>query len=524
MDKSRSESKPCDALIRCMERLQEVLNVSSLNVMKSRLEMIARQQGLGFHITDATCYLTADLFYLEAVLLPCGGVEAVKVAPHGGAPVSSKSFLELLRSKDFATFSKKLGDVFNQYNIPGDNELKLKLFEALQILGKDLEQMSKLPRISTNSNSETDQINNSIVGSVIAGKEDCPLTVRFYSSPSDGPKAPVSDSEPLLHTAQLTIGLSDVPRRLQMASSISQPPQPDAQGHPMFKSKNEVPCDLVAACFLLKLQPAIPMMPSFVNRLYQITDVTIPEVDLQWAPLPSLLMRGLNSHRDTSDDQDVISTVSLPDRGAHTYVFPRAAWEVPTHRGTLVDKIPFTHLSHVPALLELLRHQCAINSLLRSTIISHCSSPDLPCDLYFEVLPETDTSFTVTFRRPDTDSLAVLVVDAPDSRQVTCRLFGAGLSDPSLEEYISSATKRYQSLPVTLRTLYSKLEEITSAPVSPSRPAATKAVNDHLSPSDVSAMDTNGALTTFSQSAAVSEDSFSVSSSACYAAMPVAQS
>lgn len=83
---------------------------------------------------------------------------------------------------------------------------------------------------------------------------------------------------------------------------------------------------------------------------------------------------------------------------------------------------------------------------------------------------------------------------------------------------------RYQSLPVTLRTLYSKLEEITSAPVSPSRPAATKAVNDHLSPSDVSAMDTNGALTTFSQSAAVSEDSFSVSSSACYAAMPVAQS
>ena len=44
---------------------------------------------MGFHITEATCYLTADMFYLEVVLLLCGGVEEVKVAPHGGYPVVS---------------------------------------------------------------------------------------------------------------------------------------------------------------------------------------------------------------------------------------------------------------------------------------------------------------------------------------------------------------------------------------------------------------------------------------------------
>lgn len=84
--------------------------------MKSRLEMIARKQGysfifwiimillmeqqlifpphthyasprMGFHTTEATCYLTADLFYLEVVLLPCGGLEDVKVAQHGGSPI-----------------------------------------------------------------------------------------------------------------------------------------------------------------------------------------------------------------------------------------------------------------------------------------------------------------------------------------------------------------------------------------------------------------------------------------------------
>lgn len=80
------------------------------------------------------------------------------------------------------------------------------------------------------------------------------------------------------------------------------------------------------------------------------------------------------------------------------------------------------------------------------------------------------------------------------------------------------------SIPVTLRTLYSKLEEITSAPLSPRRPATTEAENDHLAPSSgTTVTDTNSALTTFSQGASVPADGFSVSGSACYA-MSVAKS
>ncbi|GLD62024.1 mediator of RNA polymerase II transcription subunit 1-like isoform X1 [Lates japonicus] len=90
-EKSRDESKPCELLVRSLERLQQEVNVSSMNTMRSRLEMIATQQGMGFHVTEATCYLTADLFYLEVVLAPCGGVEEVKVAPHGAPPVLSGS-------------------------------------------------------------------------------------------------------------------------------------------------------------------------------------------------------------------------------------------------------------------------------------------------------------------------------------------------------------------------------------------------------------------------------------------------
>lgn len=45
---------------------------------------------MGFHFTEGTCYLTADLFYLEVLLLPSGEVQEVKVAPHGEHPVVSR--------------------------------------------------------------------------------------------------------------------------------------------------------------------------------------------------------------------------------------------------------------------------------------------------------------------------------------------------------------------------------------------------------------------------------------------------
>lgn len=57
------------------------------------------------------------------------------------------------------------------------------------------------------------------------------------------------------------------------------------------------------------------------------------------------------------------------DAGAtQGFVLPVAAWDVPAQRAAVVAHIPFTHPSHVPALLEILRHQSAINALLRSCV------------------------------------------------------------------------------------------------------------------------------------------------------------
>lgn len=97
-----------------------------MNSTKSRLESIAKRQGykaglsvplflhqisamvtpyypyasflprMSFHFTEGKCYLSADLFYVEVLLLPCGEVEEVKVVPHGESPVVSGLFYQAI--------------------------------------------------------------------------------------------------------------------------------------------------------------------------------------------------------------------------------------------------------------------------------------------------------------------------------------------------------------------------------------------------------------------------------------------
>lgn len=179
--------------------------------------------------------------------------------------------------------------------------------------------------------------------------------------------------------------------------------------------------------------------PSFLwSNCYCFLDVAIADTDLQWAPFPQLMMTlrenggdktwdGQDAHflvvcvymlkpkqvlnaygliillyngyhtgtihwqlctvrptplcstqhsiKGINFDTPVFSIQPLPGREMHSYVLPGAAWEEAALRGALVSTIPFTHPAHVPALLELLRHQCAINTLLASCITSHRPSP-----------------------------------------------------------------------------------------------------------------------------------------------------
>ncbi|MEQ2270765.1 hypothetical protein XENORESO_012066, partial [Xenotaenia resolanae] len=246
-------------------------------------------------------------------------------------------------------------------------------------------------------------INDGRVGFLMAGEQvsDYPLSLYYYISPNDGPK----NSDLSVQAAQVTIGVSDVTHKLQMTSVISQPLWLDNQGCPALFELSEVPNEMLSAWFLLRLKPPIPVLSSFIERVGQIT-----VSDLQWAPLPKLLIMGSASASSLSEplDKQEIFTVLLPDTGMHTYILPETAWVAPTQRAALMDSVPFTHPAHVSAILELLRHQCAVNTLLSSCLTPRSTSPAASvCDLHFEVRPESTTSISVTFNEPHTDSLAV---------------------------------------------------------------------------------------------------------------------
>uniref|UniRef100_A0A3Q2NSD9 Mediator of RNA polymerase II transcription subunit 1 n=1 Tax=Fundulus heteroclitus TaxID=8078 RepID=A0A3Q2NSD9_FUNHE len=492
---------PGDIMIFIILFLFLIFAAPSMSKMKCRLEMIAKQQGMGFHFTDATCYLTADLFYLEVLLLPSGEVQEVKVAPHGEHPVPSDSLLHLL------------------------SETKSKLLTSLKSLWKDLQLLSEMQNEPKCCETRTDLINSGRVGFLMAGKQDYPLSLYFYISPNDGSKncdsnsdflafKELSEIKPAVQEAQVTVGASALTHKLQTTSVIPQPPRLDNQGCPAFVALAEVPTEMLPACFLLRLKPPIPVLSSFVERLGHITDVTVPDFGLQWAPLPKLVMKGSASASSQSQplDKREVFTVLLADGGVHAYFLPESAWDVPTQRAALMDSVPFTHPAHVPAVLEVLRHQCAVNTLLSSCSDPHSTSPASVCDLYFEVRPESSTSLSVTFHQPRADSLAVLLVDVSNPRCVTCKLFGAGMPDPTLDKYISTVMTSCMSIPATMKALYSRLEEITAAPLPASHTAATEAENDHLSP----VMDADGQLPAASQSEATPEHSH-VPGSACSA-------
>ncbi|KAJ8279485.1 hypothetical protein COCON_G00065510 [Conger conger] len=429
MDKSKTDSRTSELYLRCLGRLHEELNVSSLTAMVSRLEMIAKQRGLGSHRspTETTCYLTSDMFYLEVLLLPGGDVEDVKVAHHGEAPVSWEPLLTLLRSKRFDDFSMKLDCLSSLYNIIGDNETKIKVYTALQHLERDLLKISQLPRPLIDHDLHVDTILNGRIGKVTLQREGNPLSIKYYISPYD---LLTDNDDAECKVALVVAGASDSTHRLQMTSLIQKPPIINSEGLPVFLPLDNVTSEVLPACFFLKLQPPLPMLSSFIHKMDQITEMNLCETDLQWLPFPWLLK------------------ASLGETSCSDYL----------------EKMPislclFQTTRCMVMCWQLLRHQAAINTLLSSFITPHRPSEGSEPDLHCEVLPESDSSFSVSFPLHESDCLGVLLVNVKDSHQITCRLFTPCSKDLSIDEYIMRVLKRCMCIPLVMRAICRRLAQ-----------------------------------------------------------------
>uniref|UniRef100_A0A8C2GIA9 Mediator of RNA polymerase II transcription subunit 1 n=1 Tax=Cyprinus carpio TaxID=7962 RepID=A0A8C2GIA9_CYPCA len=487
LEKTKGDSRVCEPIAKCLQKINEALNVCSLTAMVSRLEMIAKQRGLGSHMspTETVCYLTADLFYMEVVLLRGGGVEDVRVAHHGEAPVSSPSLLQLLRMKKFQEFSLKLDDLASFYIISGDSEVKIKIYTCLRHLETDLFKISHLPRCLRESDLHVDLIMNGRIGNVQPGKEGTPMTIEYYISPLDVLSGSSSTGEGSVgQTALVTVGSSGASHRLQTESLISSPPQVDSSGLPVFQPLSESCSELLPATFLLKLQPPLPVLIPFIEKMGRITDGVIAEKPQQVEPLPQLLMKtskALSSEISWTDGVQFV--VPLPVSEYHSYVFPGAVWGRESWKGALVHTVPFTHPGHVPALLDLLRHQSAINVLLASCFSGHNQlivDAGLLCDLRCEILPESDHCLSVTFSLDDNNHLAVLQVTVVDSHQMSCRLMMPDFVDHKLDDYVSRVLMRCMSIPITMRAIRRKVSGRTTPPEPAADPESSAAMESDV--------------------------------------------
>ncbi|XP_076008153.1 mediator of RNA polymerase II transcription subunit 1 [Genypterus blacodes] len=464
-------------LLTCLETLQRALKVSSLPSMTDRLESIARQNMLGSHLSPSgtECYITSDMFYVEVQLDTGGELVDVKVAHHGENPTSCPELIQHLREKNFEEFSKHLKGLVNLYKLPGDNKLKTKMYIALQSLELDLTKMMHMFRLATNANT-VETILHGSVGLLTARSGGHLVSLQCYVSPYDvfeegtGTQLNFTDSNvprSLGVSVSVTIEGTSSVYKLPIAPLITGSHPVDNKGTPSFSNVTNSNCVDLPACFFLKMNRPMPFSLSFIQRMGNATSIPVFESSPSLSPLYQLVVQSQLQLLEEG------SSPPPPPRNMHFYsVLPDQQHcyflngDAPVQdgrslQGTLVTKIPFRHPAQVPALLDIIRHQAAYNTLIGSCVKRTSVKEDSAGLLQFEVCPLTDSSFSVSFQHPVNESLVCVVMEVIDSRQVSCKLY-KGLSDALIctDDFITKVVQRCMSIPVTMRAIRRKAETI----------------------------------------------------------------
>ncbi|NXJ11539.1 MED1 polymerase, partial [Odontophorus gujanensis] len=461
-------------LVSCLETLQKALKVSSLPAMTDRLESIARQNGLGSHLSanGTECYITSDMFYVEVQLDPTGLLCDVKVAHHGENPVSCPELVQHLREKNFDEFSKHLRGLVNLYKLPGDNKLKTKMYLALQSLELDLSKMAGMYWQATNAN-PLDKILHGSVGYLTPRSGGLLMNLKYYVSPydlfEDGTGAPVILHEnnvprSLGMNVSVTVEGTMAMYKLPIAPLIMGSHPVDSKGTPSFSSITSANSVDLPACFFLKFPRPIPVSRAFIQKLQGCTGIPLFDTAPTFVPLYELITQfELSKEADPVPlNHNMRFYAALPGQ-QHCYFLNKDA-PLPDGRslqGTLISKIAFQHPGRVPLILNLIRHQVAYNTLIGSCVKRTVLKEDSPGILQFEVCPLSDSCFSVSFQHPVNDSLVCVVMDVQDSTHVNCKLY-KGLSDALIctDDFIAKVVQRCMSIPVTMRAIRRKAETI----------------------------------------------------------------
>ncbi|XP_072009425.1 mediator of RNA polymerase II transcription subunit 1-like isoform X2 [Engystomops pustulosus] len=171
-------------ILRCTNTLQEAVKAKSLSTLLTRIESISKLKGLESHLgpNGRICYITSEMFYIEVQVKKNGHVAFVKLAHHGESPTVCNELLLLLRSKDFEGFGKSLEGLIHLYNIPGNSDIKAKVYIALRSLEEDISALFNLSRPKTDKD-RIITILHGKVGLLSPRSGGTPMNIEYYISP-----------------------------------------------------------------------------------------------------------------------------------------------------------------------------------------------------------------------------------------------------------------------------------------------------------------------------------------------------
>lgn len=436
---------------KCLDTLQRAMKVISQQSLVERLESVARQQALTFHFAageQPSVTLQADMFYIEVIMNKGGGVREVKVAHQGDASVCHE-LTEILSRGDFAEFTSHLEGLQSIYKVTGEKKLKSKAYLALQSLERDLNQLAQF---QNSISGVANYIHKSPLGILLPRTAGKPMKLIYFVSPYDLLDKKTLSAHPMTVEAITEHGLGrsvtvclepGPPSKLQTMPLLMVSKTADSKSLPSFSAWNHMNSATLPAIFTLVLPQPIPVAASVLQKIKSLTELDVAK-DTGSLSLLSLI---LDSNSDGKMKKDQRLFVSLPDQH-HVYFINSVAGGPLEEPGVMVSRIPFTHPTHVPAILNLLRQQLLFNSILASCV-RPSAKKDPSCCLVFEMTVISLQQLMVVFEHPAYDTMVTVDVDLSDITSLKCRLLCTG-SEHNLcpDDFAARVLQRCLSLPI----------------------------------------------------------------------------
>ncbi|KAG8572547.1 hypothetical protein GDO81_012084 [Engystomops pustulosus] len=449
-------------ILRCTNTLQEAVKAKSLSTLLTRIESISKLKGLESHLgpNGRICYITSEMFYIEVQVKKNGHVAFVKLAHHGESPTVCNELLLLLRSKDFEGFGKSLEGLIHLYNIPGNSDIKAKVYIALRSLEEDISALFNLSRPKTDKD-RIITILHGKVGLLSPRSGGTPMNIEYYISPYQILEEKLKPGIRVIGSnVSVTVAGTTNWYHLPVVPLFQEVCQEGGSIH-VFSSFTDESSMALPACFFLRFEHPQPILLSLLQKIQNLTG--LPVIFEKEGPMHELLIEMKHkSLPDLTSGKDVQFVVSLSDCRDHCYVMTSRRDNENSVIGALVSKIPFIHPSHVQTILEVLRHQEAYNTLLSSCISNTINHKDHTDMIHFEVSLQRDFRFCISFQHPNGGNLSSVVVDILSCRKLVCNIYSSA-SDPPLpcnKEFILKILERCMSIPLTMRTIFKKAQAL----------------------------------------------------------------